>query len=354
MTDCNNFKDCKQKIRTGDKIILAAFFALCALIVLAAIFTKKHSSENNKKNKDSVKIGIISDIHNCSGYRNDLSVFVKKADAEKTDFNVNLGDSINFRVGPCSDSYRDDLDWIVSNLKTNVPFHFVLGDHDIDNDKETVSYWKNSIAKEKTYYSFDTGNFHVIILDDILGGEDMREECQLDEICKKKKEDFDFYKNINSDKTVLHNFLNKEEISYEEFEKTKDARKSDYAKELDDIKWTKSSGRRDKGRIADNQLNWLKKDILETRKKKIILFSHIPIFRFINEEEIYDIGNREKVTEILKNSHKEIVAISGEAHIWHEENIDGIQYYVVDRFSKPEHPSAIFEWDKNGYRLIKN
>lgn len=333
-----------------NKIIIISAVLIFVLLSLAAFFHFK--AENSPEN--NIKIGIVSDIHSCSGFRTDLSGFVKKANEANTDFNVSLGDSLNFRVGPCSSSYREDLEWLIDNLRTNAPFYFLLGDHDIDSDEETLAYWKEKTGKQKSYYSFDIGNFHIIILDTTMGGEEMRKECQFDEICGKKQAEFENYKNIQKDMANLRKYLEENGITPDEFEARKNEKKNEYLDELESVKFTRSPGKWDKGRISENELDWLRNDLNQTKNNKVIIFSHAPLFPFANEEKEYKIINGEKLSEVLKESHKEIVSFSGDAHVWHEENIDKIQYYVIDRFSKTENPSAIFEWDKNGYRLIRN
>ena len=121
--------------------------------------------------------------------------------------------------------------------------------------------------------------------------------------------------------------------------------------ELTRISLTRSFGNRDRGRIDAEQLDWLKVDIEKTPSTKILLFSDHPLFPFESDRKRYDILNGDVVRSILENSPKEIVSISGEAHVWHEETLNDIHYYIIDEFRKANGSWAHFSWGKNGFQL---
>lgn len=303
--------------------------------------------------KDSkIKIGIISDIHKCADHSEDLGYFTRKANSEKADFNVSLGDNVNFRVGQCSNSYKDDFKWVIENLRTNSSIYWVLGDHDIG-DETTYAYWKEMTGYEKSYQSFDKGDYHIIILDTILGGEEMRLACEEDEICSALQSEYLSQKELKKDEEKLKIYLEENQIGLQEFKDDLNNKESRYLEEDKKISLTRSSGKRDLGRISEAEIDWIKEDFGGTEKNKIIIFSDHPIFDFSSERKAYSIANGSKLRELLKNSGKEIVAISGEAHLWHEEVLDGIHYYIVGRYGEPGKNFAIFQWDKSGFKLDK-
>lgn len=308
----------------------------------------------NDSNSKTVKIGIISDIHSCAGARSDLGEFVSDVDSKATDFNVSLGDNISYGIGLCGTTAPDDLRWVKERLATASPFHFVLGDHDVYDQVPTFDYWLETTGRDEAFYSFDHGGYHVLILDSVLGGEHTREECEQDPTCSEMKAEYERLRDIGRDLSLREGFLRESRMSEEDFLDLKRLRKQVYLDEMTAIKETRSYARRDRGRIAGRQLEWMKRDLAATRKRRIVVFSHIPLFRFESEEKTYDIKNREAVLEVLqqaKQAGKEIVAVSGDAHEWHEEEIDGIQFLVVDNFADTTRNWAVFEWDDAGYRL---
>jgi predicted phosphodiesterase len=330
------------------KLTLIATISLGFVLAFSIfLFLKFRWDEDSK-----IKIGIISDIHKCANYDEDLGYFTRKANSEKTNFNVSLGDNINFRVGPCSSSYKEDFKWIIENLKTNSSIYWVLGDHDIG-DEKTYSYWKEITGYEKSYRSFDKGDYHIIILDTILGGEEMRLACENDETCSALQNEYLSQKELKKDEEKLAIYLEENKISLQEFKYDLNKKESKYLEEDEKISLTRSSGKRDLGRISEAEMNWVKEDLDKTEKNKVIIFSDHPIFDFSSERKSYSIVNGDKLRELLKKSGKEIVAISGEAHLWHEEVLDGIHYYIVGRYGEPSKNFAVFQWDKSGFKLDK-
>lgn len=118
-----------------------------------------------------------------------------------------------------------------------------------------------------------------------------------------------------------------------------------------EIDLTRSFGNRDRGRVAETQLAWLQRDIRETPLDRIIVFSDHPLFPFQSDRKSYDIINGDAVRKILESSGKKVVALSGETHLWHEESINGIRYYIVDEFRKANGSWARITWDETDFRL---
>jgi hypothetical protein len=328
-------------------------FSIATLVIASAIFLVWKEKERREiAEKNRLRIGVISDIHKCAGYNEDLTPFISTTEKKKTAFNVSLGDDINFRVGNCSSSYKEDLEWVMDNLKSKVPIHFVLGDHDMDVD-EAYDFWMEKMNREKNYYSFDKDTFHIVILDTILGGESMRPTCEKDTACAVLLAQYEELRKIRRDPKLLKKYYKDnnlgEEALYQMFKSSEEA----YESERSRIQDVRSSGRRDIGRISETELNWLRDDLMKTDKSKVIVFSDHPLFHFISPRKEYNIKNGERLREVFRNSQKQIVSISGEAHLWHEENIDGIQYYIVDKYSSEQKRFAIFEWTQDGFFLNK-
>lgn len=337
------------------KIPVFIFFIFLTLLA-ATVFKKEWISEKLSdllENKNSIKIGIISDIHYCSGQKLDLQPFIREVDMEKTDFNLSLGDNINFRVGNCSETYQEDLSYIIENLKTESPIHFVLGDHDI-NGNSSFDYWKSKIKKEKEYYSFEEKDFHIIIMDTILGGEEMSLPCEEVERCSVKEKEYLELKSLKKNYQQRKIFLTSKDWDEEKFENELKTIESELEQIKDEIQNTRSSGRRDIGRISQSQLDWIASDLSSSPMEKVIIFSDHPLFHFTSPRKEYNVVNADKLRDILKSSGKQIVCISGEAHLWHEEKIDGIQYYIVNKYSYPEKGFATFDWNEKGYTFNRH
>ena len=120
------------------------------------------------------------------------------------------------------------------------------------------------------------------------------------------------------------------------------------------IDLTRSSGTRDVGRIGETQLAWLEADLRATPNTRIVLLTDHPLFPFKGPNKAYNTGNSEKVRALLENleqSGKQIVVIGGEAHLWHEEVLNGITYYIVSEFRQDGGSWAYFSWSADGYKL---
>lgn len=305
------------------------------------------------KADDELRAAIITDIDHCPSRApvstEQLDNFVNFSKEKDADFVISLGDNASHRLRNCSDTADMDARYVADYLRSSgLPTHLVLGDHDIAS--ETVSYqnWLETTGRTGTFYSFDLKDFHIIILDTVLGGEPMEEACSEDENCSMlearlsdlKSMDFAAYRKKYADSDI-------------HFQTEKNLIKNAWEAENSRRNLTHSWGVRDRGRLSESQLKWLETDLGSTIKSKILVFSDHPLFRFASSKKSYDIVNGDKARDILAKSQKEIVAISGEAHLWHEERQGNIQYYIVDEFRKSNGSWAYFTWDKDGFALTK-
>ena len=323
--------------------------ALLILLGIGGYFGYTYS----QKTPPELIVGIITDIDHCPSREaasfTNLDVFLKDLTLRPTDFVVSLGDNASHRLRECSDTGDMDARAIAEKIRSSgLPSYFVLGDHDIASDVQSYQAWLETARVEKTYSSFDVENVHVIILDTVLGGEPLSPPCKEIEACKV----------LEDRKGELKN------LSFEEYRKKYGDASHDPKGEKNSLEeklevWhkkineTRSWGVRDRGRIGGEQLEWLREDVEDTSLDRILVLSDHPLFTFTSHRKTYDIESGDKVREILEGSGKQVVAISGEAHLWHEEKRNGIQYYIVDEFKKLNGSWAFFTWKEDGYTFEK-
>jgi hypothetical protein len=321
-------------------------------------YTKVFKADENPE-RNTLKIGLITDIHKCEAVipngvsKEKIGRFITSANVNKTAFNVNLGDSASYRVNKCSLSAKDDFIWIYYNLKTISPVYKVLSDHDVD-DKETYYFWLEKTGYEKTYYAFSYKDARILVLDTITGGGIVLDVCEKEPVCSEYKRKFEELSEILDSEEKLKIYLEENNISKDQLVGERRKYKKLYEEEDLRCKHAHSIELWDKGQVLDEQLRWIQNELETTDKDKVVLFSDHPLFRFQSERKLYDIANRQALADILKNSGKKIISISGESHVWYEVNMDGIQYYVIDDFSGSEGGNwAIFKWKDDDYELTK-
>ncbi|MGB4833417.1 MAG: glycosyltransferase family 39 protein [Candidatus Moraniibacteriota bacterium] len=294
---------------------------------------------------------IITDIDHCPSReavsQERIQSFIAQNQEQKTDFVISLGDNASHRLRNCSETGDMDARYIADLLRSiGPPAHFVLGDHDITSTTSSYQAWLETTEREPTYYSFDAKDVHIIILDTVLGGEVMRAACSEDTLCVALEHRLEDIINLS--------FLRYTE-QYPDAQRSQPAEQASVKKLLEqtraEIDLTRSFGNRDRGRVAETQLAWLQRDIRETPLDRIIVFSDHPLFPFQSDRKSYDIINGDAVRKILESSGKKVVALSGETHLWHEESINGIRYYIVDEFRKANGSWARITWDETDFRL---
>ena len=113
-------------------------------------------------NKTNLKVGIIADVHQdiiFDGTKR-IKKFLKDANKLNVDFVIQLGD---FAL-PRKVNQKFINSW--NNYKGS-KYH-VLGNHDMVDfgfkKDETMKWW----GMNKSYYSFDKGGLHFIVLDDTI------------------------------------------------------------------------------------------------------------------------------------------------------------------------------------------
>lgn len=322
------------------KIILGGVVLLVGIAVSLLYVFKNHPAVTNFKDtlvpqEQVVRIGIVTDIGYCSPHgfdsEDNLNRFLVDMQERKVDFQISLGDNAKFRLSNCSKTGDEDNRFIVEKIRSNgVPSYFALGDHDITNEVTSYQYWLETTKMEKTYTSFDVKDVHVIILDTVLGGDPMSARCEEVQSCIIATEQVRLSR--------LGSQAHQEAVAV-------------LAQEEARIKETRSSAIRDRGRVGEEQLQWLQEDLKKSDKTKVVIFSDHPLFPFQSDRKDYNTVNADQVRALVKTSGKQVVFIGGEAHLAHEEVFDGLQFYIIDILDRHHGSWAVFEWNENGFRL---
>ncbi|MBD2866482.1 metallophosphoesterase family protein [Paenibacillus oceani] len=107
--------------------------------------------------KPVIRFGIMADVHQDLMFNAEkrLQEFILRMNAERVDFIIQLGDFCH----PIPENGSFLSIW----NEFNGPRYHVLGNHDMDkNDKKTVMSF---IGMDRSYYSFDRGPYHFVVLD---------------------------------------------------------------------------------------------------------------------------------------------------------------------------------------------
>ena len=326
--------------------VLAAFFCLRKLVLYL-------------KSPDP-KIAIITDIHRCSppgaNAEDDQNFkkFMEEVQSQKADVIINLGDLLSYRLGQCQETADNDLEQSVRFLGKDIPFYSAAGDHDVDGP-DSLDAWKKTSRLEKTYYSFLLKDIQIIVLDTVSGGGEIKKRCEEDENCQKLQSEYESYRDTlkSDDEEKRKDFLAEHNMSQQQAFIEKERLKDLYFQEEETRKKSRSF---DKGKILDEQLGWLENELRTTKKDRVLIASHHPLFRFDNGEKIYEITNADRAEKIMRESGKNIIVISGDAHSWHEEAKDEkIKFYIINRFSTPDSQLhwAFLKKEKDDYTLDK-
>jgi predicted phosphodiesterase len=154
----------------GNRIKRRAFIKGGTLILSAGV--ANFSSLRADDRKQSVSVGLITDLHYAdkppAGSRHYRETPEKLAEAaerfatEKPAFVVELGDFID-----AADSVETELGYLkrinreFTTLSENR--HYVLGNHCVDT--LTKREFLDGVEQQKSYYSFDSGGVHFVVLD---------------------------------------------------------------------------------------------------------------------------------------------------------------------------------------------
>ena len=140
----------------------AAAVSLCGLSSRAA------------EGEKGLVFGLVTDVHYADAdtrgsryYRDSLgklAAAVEEFRRQKVAFVAELGDLIN--AGPSKEAELEYLETICDVLRPlDVPKHFVLGNHCVDTLTKGEFLKGCGREAEPTYYSFDVGGYHFVVLD---------------------------------------------------------------------------------------------------------------------------------------------------------------------------------------------
>lgn len=216
-----------------------------------------------------VRFGICADLH--SDYIHDsyerFSEFIDASVASKCDFMISLGDSIT-----PGESNQEDKDKMRSAIASSViPIYYALGNHDMDENRkcDVLDY----LDIPRSYYSFDCGGVHFVVLD----------TCYF----------------LSSDR-------------YENYE----------------LGNYKRAENKNIAVLPDEVLSWLAKDLASADYPSVI-FSHHSLI-----ESRTGIGNTEALRSVINNASRGVILCAcGHEHVDRLEEYLGVYYWCVNSMS---------------------
>ncbi|WP_437206857.1 metallophosphoesterase [Planctomicrobium sp. SH664] len=148
-------------VQTGGLLLLAPFVGPRDLLIA-----------EDGAGKPAVRIGLLTDVHyadkdrrNNRYYRESVAKIEEAGEcfrSQNVDFIVELGDLIDSLMNPEHD--RHQLTTIDSKLAEIHPErHYVLGNHCVESLSKRE--FLDQVQQAASYYSFDRGNVHFIVLD---------------------------------------------------------------------------------------------------------------------------------------------------------------------------------------------
>jgi len=233
---------------------------LFKIIILLLIFCSSCSKNEN------VRFAICADVHQdiIHDAPDRIGAFVEEARNEKVDFIIQLGDF-------CFPIEENKPFLEIWNSFPGQKYH-ILGNHDMDRSSKQEGM--EFLGMENSYYSFDHGAFHFIVLDPNFFVEDNK-------------------------------YVDYENGNYFAHAKTR-------------------------ATIPPIQVEWLKKDISQT-EKFVVVFSHQRL------EGNSGVKNQQEIREILDDANlskqKVIACFSGHDHDNIHTEINGIHYIRINSMS---------------------
>ena len=230
-----------------------------------------------------LKASIIIDMHRTSkadsntriysSSMDKMKVFLETVNKEKPRFIIELGDFVDtLAAGTDPAANLREIEALFMSFPG--PAYHVLGNHDFDNLKrdEFLSGVTNTgIEKGRTYYSYNAGGVHCIVLDADYTPKDFRPY------------------DMNTPEDTFWTWV-------------------------DTV-------------IPPQEMAWLKKDLKST-DKPVLVFSHQTLDRV--DEQDHNIKNASAVRKVLEESGKVLAVISGHDHQGGYSNIKGIHYIVLN------------------------
>lgn len=257
-----------------------AVYALCALGSAAVMLP---AASPAAEATSMVKAGIITDIHHTSkadsatrkysASLDKLQVFMDTMAAEKPAFIIELGDMVD-TLAEGTDPAQNLAEAEKIFTSFNGPAYHVLGNHEFDNltrDVFLASITNTGIAKEQTYYSWDAGGVHFVVLD-------------ADYTPQAPHRPYDM-------NTPEDNF------------------------------WTWKDTF-----VPPQEIEWLRQDLSKSNLPTVV-FTHQNLDRV--DDQDHNIKNASEVRKVLEEDGQVLAVISGHDHQGGYSNIKGIHYIVL-------------------------
>ena len=258
--------------------------------------------------KASLRFGLVTDSHyadrnpgNVRFYRESLDKmreFTQIMNREKVDFVIHLGDFKDEDPQQRSEDtlrYLQDMERVYGEFSG--PRYHCLGNHDVDSitKQQFLAHVENTnIATDKSYYSFDTKGWHIIVLD----------------------------ANYHADG------------------------RDQYYKEGAD--WQDPN-------IPDFELQWLQNELKQNQGPTLV-FCHHPLFDYKEGEANYKVHQYRSVQKMLEGHGRVRAVFQGHVHREHHENINNIHYLtqlaMVDYSGMENNSFAIVEASADKIEVI--
>ena len=269
----------EKNIARRDILKMGVAATVCAA---AGTLARPLSAEAAEKNS-LLRAGIITDMHKTSkadsstriysASMDKMKVFMEAMKREKPAFLIELGDFVDtLAQGTDPAANLREIEALFTSFSG--PVYHVLGNHDFDNLKREAflsGVTNTGIEKGRTYYSFDAGDVHCIVLDADYTPKDFRPY------------------DMNTPEDTFWTWV-------------------------DTI-------------IPPQEMEWLKNDLKNTGKP-VLVFSHQTLDRV--DEQDHNIKNASAVRRLLEESGKVLAVISGHDHQGGYSNIKGIHYVVLN------------------------
>jgi len=288
------------------KITRRSFLWKSGLGALGAVTAKK-SGFSDVPTK-SLRFGLVADSHYADRppqgtryYRQSLDKmrqFVKVMNHETVDFVMHLGDFKDEDENKLAEDtlqYLNAMETVYAEFQG--PRYHCVGNHDVDSitkDQFLQGIENTGIDSDKSYYSFDSGNVHCIVLDANYY-DDGRDH---------------FYKfPINFQDT---NF-------------------------------------------PEKQLEWLSQDLIQNEGKPTLVFCHHPLFHFIRDQKQFHVNQFGKVQRLFKDHGQVAAVFQGHVHEERFQMIHGTHYItqlgMVDYQGIENNSFSIVELDTHGIHI---
>ena len=269
----------EKNIARRDILKMGVAATVCAA---AGTLARPLSAEAAEKNS-LLRAGIITDMHKTSkadrstafysASMDMMKVFMEAMKRVKPAFLIELGDFVDtLAQGTDPAANLREIEALFTSFSG--PVYHVLGNHDFDNLKREAflsGVTNTGIEKGRTYYSFDAGDVHCIVLDADYTPKDFRPY------------------DMNTPEDTFWTWV-------------------------DTI-------------ITPQEIEWLKNDLKNTGTH-VLVFSHQTLDRV--DEQDHNIKNASAVRRLLEESGKVLAVISGHDHQGGYSNIRGIHYVVMN------------------------